>query len=641
MVIIRLYLSDRTSRSKYLIDTGADVSVIPLTTASQHLPPAFLQLFAANGTVISTYGQQLVTLDLGLRRVFKWPFIIAAVSQPIIGADFLRHYGLLVDIRHGRLVDSLTKLQAQGTVQQGNNSAIKAVNGNTKFHRLLAEFPSLFEAVSTSRKLKHEGAKKNDRTPISWSDDSAAAFEKCKKDLAEATVLYHPSADASLAIVVDASDTAGSENVVANALSRIHISTINTPSVVDFNKMAREQLKDSQLQDILAGSCPTSLVLQPLPVGQPPVTLHCDVSMDRIRPFVPKMFRREIFNNLHALSHPGCQRAKVSQHTRSENGKFELPSSRFEHVHIDLVGPLPPSEGFRYCLTCVDRFSKWPEAYPLVEISAEAVANTFYTGWISRFGPPLRLTTDQGKQFEASLFDALSKFLGTEKRHTTPYHPAANGQEERLHRQLKAAIMGHGNAQWTTVLPTILMGFQATWKKDLQATTAEMIYRAPIRLPGEFLCPSKPSADPVTFVVRLRETMQRLSPPTTQHHGHHTIFVSKDLATCSHVFLRTDSLKKGLQPPYEGPYKVVSRTEKVIRILRHGKEVSVNIDRLKPAYIPKELEDIPVEADVKKRVSLQPEEVPDSGHEKQRESSSRQETTTRSGRRVRFNPKYS
>ncbi|GFT48817.1 transposon Ty3-I Gag-Pol polyprotein [Nephila pilipes] len=619
MVINRLYLSDRTSRSKYLIDTGADVSVIPLTTASQHLPPASLQLFAANGTVISTYGQQLVTLDLGLRRVFKWPFIIAAVSQPIIGADFLRHYRLLVDIRHGRLVDSLTKLQAQGTVQQGNNSAIKAVNGNTKFHRLLAEFPSLVEAVSTSRKLKHEG----------------------------------------------------SENVVADALSRIHISTINTPSVVDFNKMAREHLKDSQLQDILAGSCSTSLVLQPLPVGQPPVTLHCDVSMDRIRPFVPKMFRREIFNNLHTLSHPGvraslkmvaeryvwpsmrqdvvlwartclqCQRAKVSRHTRSEIGKFELPSSRFEHIHIDLVGPLPPSEGFRYCLTCVDRFSKWPEAFPLVEISAEAVANTFYTGWISRFGPPLRLTTDQGTQFEASLFDALSKFLGTEKRHTTPYHPAANGQVERFHRQLKAAIMAHGNAQWTTVLPTILMGFRATWKEDLQATTAEMIYGAPIRLPGEFLCPSKPSADPVTFVGRLRETMQRLSPPKTQHHGHCTIFVSKDLATCSHVFLRTDSLKKGLQPPYEGPYKVVSRTEKVFRILRHGKEVSVNIDRLKPAYIPKELEDIPVEADVKKRVSLQPEEVPDSGHEKQRESSSRQETTTRSGRRVRFNPKYS
>ncbi|GFU12416.1 transposon Ty3-I Gag-Pol polyprotein [Nephila pilipes] len=318
-------------------------------------------------------------------RRFKERATKCTISQPIIGADFLRHYGLLVDIRHGHLVYLLIKLQTQGTVQQGNNSAIKAVNGNTKFHRLLAEFPSLVEAVSTPRKLKHE--------------------------------------------------------------------------------------------DILAGSCPTSLVLQPLPVGQPPVTLHCDVSMDRIRPFVPILFRQEIFNNLHALSLLGvraslkmvaeryvwpsmrqdvvlwartclqCQREKVSRHTRSEIGKFELPNSRFEHVHIDLVGPLPPSEGFHYCLTCMNRFSKWPEAFPLVEISTEAVANAFYTGWISRFGPPLRLTTDQGTQFEASLFDALSRFLGRKRRHTTPYHPAAKGLVESFHRQLKAAIMAHGNAQ--------------------------------------------------------------------------------------------------------------------------------------------------------------------------------------------------
>ncbi|GFY40986.1 transposon Tf2-9 polyprotein [Trichonephila inaurata madagascariensis] len=145
--------------------------------------------------------------------------------------------------------------------------------------------------------------------------------------------------------------------------------------------MAREQQKDSQLQDILAGSCPTFLVLQPFPKGQPSIALHCDVSTDHIRPFVPEIFRREIFNNLHALLHPGvraslkmvaeryvwpamrqdvalwartclqCQRSKVARHTRSEIEKFELSSSRLEHVHIDLVGPLPPPEGFRLCLT--------------------------------------------------------------------------------------------------------------------------------------------------------------------------------------------------------------------------------------------------------------------------------------------------
>ncbi|GIY87718.1 reverse transcriptase [Caerostris extrusa] len=64
-------------------------------------------------------------------------------------------------------------------------------------------------------------------------------------------------------------------------------------------------------------------------------------------------------------------------------------------------------------------FSKWPEAYPLVDISASSVASTFF-GW---FGPPLRIITDQGTQFEA-----LTKFLGTVRHRTSPYHPAGNGQ---------------------------------------------------------------------------------------------------------------------------------------------------------------------------------------------------------------------
>ncbi|GBM58800.1 hypothetical protein AVEN_179345-1 [Araneus ventricosus] len=73
----------------------------------------------------------------------------------------------------------------------------------------------------------------------------------------------------------------GTDNVVADALSRIHISTIGLPYVIDFQKMAEEQQTDPELQDILSSNT-TSLVLQPLPVGEPPVTLHRDVSLGPI-----------------------------------------------------------------------------------------------------------------------------------------------------------------------------------------------------------------------------------------------------------------------------------------------------------------------------------------------------------------------
>ncbi|GBL80099.1 hypothetical protein AVEN_29099-1 [Araneus ventricosus] len=61
--------------------------------------------------------------------------------------------------------------------------------------------------------------------------------------------------------------------------------------------------------------------------------------------------------------------------------------------------------------------------------------------------------------------------------------------------------------------------------------------------------------------------------------------VSKDPSSCSYVFLRTDALQKGLQPPYGGPFQVLDRNEKTFKINKNGKELTVNIDRVKPVYV--------------------------------------------------------
>ena len=182
-----------------------------------------------------------------------------------------------------------------------------------------------------------------------------------------------------------------------------------------------------------------------------------------------------------------CQRAKVSRQPKAAVQPIPVPARRFSHLHVDLVGPLPcSSEGFNHLLTVIDRSSRWLEAIPLNSTTAMAVADAFIAGWVARFGVPDHITSDRGPQFTSEVWSVLTRRLGCCHHLTTAYHPQANGMVERAHRQLKEALKARcAGAAWPSHLPWVLLGLRAAPKEDSNVSSAELVYGAPLHLPGQ------------------------------------------------------------------------------------------------------------------------------------------------------------
>lgn len=122
------------------MDTGADISVIPKRMVRGAHKPTDIRLFAANNTEIRTYGIKTQTLNIGLRRPFRWDFIIADVRQPIIGADFLAHHGILPDLKNRKLVDERTLLSAQAYFSKDKQASVMTINSTCKVRELLRRY---------------------------------------------------------------------------------------------------------------------------------------------------------------------------------------------------------------------------------------------------------------------------------------------------------------------------------------------------------------------------------------------------------------------------------------------------------------------------------------------------------------------
>ena len=168
----RLFVMDRNSKQRYLVDTGSNMCVYPRRLLPGHRERTDYNLYAANGTIIPTYGWASRNLNLGLHRDFTWRFVIAdvdlpiiGVDLPIIGVDLLSHYGLLVDCRNNRLLDGVTSLSTPGLIAPLSVPRVKVITGGTPPDRLMEEFLGLIKPAGSHHKIQHNTSHPHNTQP--------------------------------------------------------------------------------------------------------------------------------------------------------------------------------------------------------------------------------------------------------------------------------------------------------------------------------------------------------------------------------------------------------------------------------------------------------------------------------------------
>jgi transposase InsO family protein len=172
------------------------------------------------------------------------------------------------------------------------------------------------------------------------------------------------------------------------------------------------------------------------------------------------------------------------------------------------------------------------------------------------------------------------KQLGIKHQMSTAFHPQSNGLVERAHRRLKDTLKAKlAGSSWPAHLPWVLLGIRAAPREDSGVSTAELVFGAPLNLPGSLITAAEPP--PGFFGQQLRAAVpcvatrplsEAESPPAKPD----------TLLEAEFVYVRSPPAAPALSPAYRGPYKVIRRSEKYFMVQLGDRFDAISIDRLKP-----------------------------------------------------------
>uniref|UniRef100_A0A3B3QC10 Gypsy retrotransposon integrase-like protein 1 n=1 Tax=Paramormyrops kingsleyae TaxID=1676925 RepID=A0A3B3QC10_9TELE len=277
----------------------------------------------------------------------------------------------------------------------------------------------------------------------------------------------------------------------------------------------------------------------------------------------------------------------------------------YERVALDILGPLPETErGKKYILVIGDYFSKWTEAFPLVNQEAVTVAKVLVEEWVCRYGCPRSLHSDQGRNFESLVFQELCQLLEINKTRTSPYSPQSDGLVERFNRTLATMLslfVNHNQSNWDILLPFVMMAYRSSVHASTGFTPYKVLFAREMVLPvdvmlnldhGERL---KPMSEYVSSVSQTLATVVEAVKKHQSEASHrqkrcYDFRAQPQFYSVGElVWMRDKARRRGvcpkLQRRFKGPFKVKERISEVLYrvcLEKGGGDTIVHVNRLKP-----------------------------------------------------------
>ncbi|BHF63679.1 hypothetical protein SprV_0200667300 [Sparganum proliferum] len=690
-----------------MVDTGAQISVVPPTPVDRRCPSPGLHLQAANCSPISTVGSRSLTLNIGLRRSFSWIFVIADVPHAILGSDFLAEFDLLVDCRRSCLLDRTTGLSVRGLTPFNDSCNLSVLD--TVFARPRRLAPSRLQAAKAEfehmpqlgiiRPSESPWASPQHMVRKATSDDWRSCGDYRALNNAAIPDRYtvphlqdFPGALFGKSVFAKI-DLVRAFHQIPVAPEDVPKTAVTTPfGLFEFIRMPfglRNAAQTFQrfIDRVLRGLPFVYAYIDDLLVASRNAEEHKEhlaLVFDRLDQFGVVINPSKCVLGVLSLDflghHVDAQGLRPLSSKVEAIRDFPLPTSkrqlqrflgmvnfyrRFLPNCADLMlpltnmlsGPKGPLELTGEALTAFERIKNSladatllthpaPEAQLSLMVDASTVAvgavlqqhlagSTQPLAFFSKKLLPAETrysTFDrellaiylavkhfrhflEGQEFtifadhkpltfaihsrsdklsprEIRHVDYISQFT-SDIRHIDGLYPhpddslSSGGQRDG--RAVSPSAEGlptrrRRSGELDRPPPLVLLGIRSSLKSDLDCSAAEHVFGATVRLPGQMISPTPRVAveDPTNLLHRLRQFLRTLSPvpPRSSASPSH---LEKDLATCSHVYLRYDRVRRPLEPPYDGPFRVISRGTKNFRIQRGTREEVVSVDRLKAA----------------------------------------------------------